>query len=156
MSRLESYGSPLHFTFLPGIPTNMTEIQLTRRAFLGGSLVLGAVAVMPKWATKLLPETYTLWGDGIHDDSPALNALLNGKAHLVDIRDKHTHMVGRTIHISSGTYLLGSMIYIPNGLNGIIEKSYFTATPEFNRQLKQELDSMMCRVRGMICLEAHL
>jgi hypothetical protein len=50
----------------------MTSGRLSRRGFLGGLLAGAAIAAVP------LVRGLTLWGDGVHDDSEALQALLDG------------------------------------------------------------------------------
>lgn len=57
-------------------------MTLDRRTFLRGALVLTAAAAIPASALKALEAISplpTLCGDGIHDDTAALNALLAGE-----------------------------------------------------------------------------
>ena len=66
-------------------------MSLTRREFLrgmGGILAagvapafIGADVLMPV-KKILLPDTPILWGDGIHDDAPALQAFIRGERVL--------------------------------------------------------------------------
>lgn len=49
----------------------------TRRRFLGGALALSASAAIPNGV--LAADIPTLWGDQIHDDAPAITAMMSGK-----------------------------------------------------------------------------
>lgn len=61
--------------------------MLTRRGFLRGVLAAGAAPAIVK-ASRLMPiyvprpQLLTLWGDGAHDDTAALQALINGQPVL--------------------------------------------------------------------------
>lgn len=52
-----------------------------RRSFLKGLLTVAAVAVLPKPALAGYP---ILHGDGIHDDTAALQAMIDGKKVIID------------------------------------------------------------------------
>lgn len=51
--------------------------NLSRRGFLATLAALPAVAALP--ALPVIAPKFTLWGDGIHNDAPALNALMRGE-----------------------------------------------------------------------------
>lgn len=53
----------------------------SRRTFLKGLLTVAAAAVIPAKALDLYP---ILHGDGVHDDTAALQALFNGEKIIVD------------------------------------------------------------------------
>lgn len=58
-------------------------MEMNRRWFLGGSLGIAGAVALP--ALKLVdPDIPVLWGDGIHDDADALNALAGGEPFVVD------------------------------------------------------------------------
>lgn len=59
----------------------MTDIQLSRRGFLIGMAAVGAVASLPFDAVAGIP---VIVGDGVHDDTAALQALLDGKDVIKD------------------------------------------------------------------------
>jgi hypothetical protein len=54
---------------------------MDRRSFLRGTLALGGTLAVAPVAAKILipPELPIIWGDGIHDDAPGLQALFDGK-----------------------------------------------------------------------------
>jgi len=88
-------------------------MNLSRRSFLGGALTVAAVAVVnPGVAGLLKPasEYPTLYGDGVHDDTLALNDLLAGKPVWCDgelIKD-----TGDTIRLVGGVYRITSPVVI--------------------------------------------
>lgn len=53
-------------------------MQPTRRTFF--KLLAGAAAVVALPASTFIPDAPMVWGDGIHDDAPGLNALIRGDA----------------------------------------------------------------------------
>ena len=81
-------------------------MDFSRRLFLGGTAALAAASFI-----KTAVEVPTLWGDMIHDDAPALNALfrgdpvrvLSGKALLGErpALIGSRHMVGSTVNLVS-------------------------------------------------------
>jgi hypothetical protein len=56
-------------------------MDLSRRHFLGGALAVAGASVvtLPALADVLRPAIPIIWGDGIHDDAPGLNALCAGE-----------------------------------------------------------------------------
>lgn len=56
---------------------------MDRRSFLGGSLALaGSLLVVPVTKVLAANPVPTIWGDGIHDDSPGLQALFDGEPFI--------------------------------------------------------------------------
>lgn len=57
----------------------MTDVS--RRSFLRGALTVAAASLVPVSAAKALglDDVPTLWGDGVHDDTEGLQALIDGK-----------------------------------------------------------------------------
>ena len=55
-------------------------MNLSRRSFLGGALAVAGAAALPSVAWASVP---TIHGDGIHDDTAGLQALLDGKPFRV-------------------------------------------------------------------------
>lgn len=77
---------------------------MNRRSFLGGILSVGGLAALPA-VTWFAP---VLYGDGSHDDSDALEALMNGRPVTVDgvlIKPSETIFRG-------GVYTLRRMITV--------------------------------------------
>ena len=55
-------------------------MDMNRRSFLGGIFAVAGATVVPVALAKALPVPRPiLWGDGIHDDTRALNALFAGE-----------------------------------------------------------------------------
>lgn len=102
------------------------DTNITRRRFLQGVAALAAVVVLPKLPLpELGPTVPILYGDGVHDDSPGLQALINGEP--VDKRDNASRMLpDGTLYISAGTYLIGETVRLRR-LN--IQGSYFKRVP---------------------------
>ena len=85
----------------------MTE--LSRRSFLRGALTVTAIAVAPKILT--IPAVPILYGDGVHDDTNALQTLFNGETVSIE---------GEFFKVSSGVFkggkfLISDAINIPGG-----------------------------------------
>lgn len=60
----------------------MSAMNLNRRSFLQGCLIVTAAAAIPAQALKALEAIKPLpilWADGVHDDSDALDAMLSGQ-----------------------------------------------------------------------------
>ena len=53
-------------------------VDMSRRLFLGGALALTGTALVPNPPAPSPQSLVTLYGDGIHDDTEGLMALLNG------------------------------------------------------------------------------
>lgn len=76
-------------------------MDMSRRSFLRGALVVSASAVLPLPA---LSAPYPiLYGDGIHDDTDALNALFRGDTVICE-NEAITIKKGDAIHLNGGTY----------------------------------------------------
>lgn len=90
---------------------------MDRRGFLKSILALGVAPAVVR-AGSLMPVVQTasgllipaaaviLWGDGVHNDQPGLQALLNGERV---IRQDGSQV---TDHLIGGTYLVGSTINV--------------------------------------------
>jgi hypothetical protein len=104
-------------------------LGMGRRTFLKGVGVLGAFAVMPGTLARMLswPQRPILWGDGVHDDAPGLQALVDGRD--VDVRDPATRMLDDgTFFLAGGTYLVKDTVRFPtDGPRGTIYGSTFTS-----------------------------
>ncbi len=87
-------------------------MTMDRRGFIK-SLFAGSVAVaLPVSAIQCVaPELFRLAGDGVHDDAPALQALINGDAVIGPSGDVlQGKMVGDTftVYLPAGTFNIGS------------------------------------------------
>lgn len=88
-------------------------MNVSRRSFLRGALTVGALSVLP--AIPAFAERIpTLWGDGIHDDTQALQAFLDGKPVRVDgafiaVRS------GDGVRLSGGRFLVSDTIFVGDG-----------------------------------------
>jgi hypothetical protein len=83
-------------------------MNLTRRSFMGSAIVVTALAIVPPifkqaYTKRWLGNYPTLYGDNVHDDTVALQALIDGKPVIS----------------ASGEFLYqtrGSEVLIPNGM----------------------------------------
>lgn len=83
----------------------------TRRGFLGAMLAAAAApalvragSIMPVYVPK--PGLITLWGDGIHDDTTAMQALLSGGE--VNYGGASVKSLAGTLRLPSGTFLVSA------------------------------------------------
>jgi hypothetical protein len=122
-------------------------MELSRRGFLGALLaaaaapaIVKASSLMPIYVPKIITPAYmTLWGDGVHDDTLAMQALLSGG-----------------LVMSAGGMLLGgdaSGVRIPSGHFKVTEglrlkRSNVTLT-DSTIQYTQPVDSLMSIDQGM-------
>ena len=87
----------------------------TRRGFLGAMLaaaaapaIVKATSLMTIWVPK--PSILTLWGDGVHDDTKALQSLIDGKDVIRMDGATFMRRPDGAIFLASGTYALSSAI----------------------------------------------
>jgi len=84
---------------------------MNRRFFLGGLIAapagVAADNIMPVRSIErlMLP---VLWGDGVHDDYPAVQAMINGARYLFGGRIMQQS--GSVINVPNGTFWLGGTI----------------------------------------------
>lgn len=97
-------------------------MNITRRLVLGGLLGLSAASVL-----RNDDSTPILWGDGVHDDAPALNALLRGDP----IRTAREMGVVQGEHPSlrSGTFLVKSRVVVSR--DTLMSDVSLIAAPDF-------------------------
>jgi hypothetical protein len=103
-------------------------LDVSRRSFLRGALTVAAVAVVSPKLSLVSPHPYlVLYGDGVEDDAPALNAMLSGKPFVVEgkiIDNSGNHRV----NLLNGCHAIGSTIY-PSATNVTISGCVFRALP---------------------------
>ena len=85
---------------------------MTRRDFLksiAGLLTVSAVGsiVREKVERKQMPSPFRLYGDGIHDDSAAFQALMNGEKVLYRDWILEGQNMDGIVYLPTGTYLIG-------------------------------------------------
>lgn len=84
---------------------------MDRRGFLRGLFaapaIVAASSLMPVSAKLLLDLPPKLWGDGIHDDTAALQALLDGVRPGGSVNLNGIYRVTRTLKMKPGTSLVG-------------------------------------------------
>jgi hypothetical protein len=98
----------------------------TRRGFLGAMLAAAAApaiirpaSLMPIYIPK--PRILTLWGDGIHDDTAALQALIDGERVIgLDGRP----MAGM---LAGGVYRLTDTLVFDPGTSVVMLDTHFLA-----------------------------
>lgn len=113
-------------------------MSMDRRAFLrnAGLLAAGVVAanqleVVERlgWRRRFfsLWAAPTLWGDGVHDDAPALNALFRGEK----INDRTGGMVrvhGHMVSLSNGHFMLSEPLDLSHCRDATITNNFFHFT----------------------------
>lgn len=94
---------------------------MERRKLLGAMLAAFAAPAIVRAESlmALPPQRLVLWGDGVHDDTKALQALLDGKRVL---RPDGSAMPGPVI--GAGSYVLSDTIYVPPGVFRITGSSF--------------------------------
>jgi len=81
-------------------------VDVSRRSFLRGVLAVSVVAATAKLA--IAEHIPTLYGDGMHDDAPALNALFSGKPFRVD----NETIVASDGQLNGGSFAIKSTVHI--------------------------------------------
>jgi len=90
--------------------------MIGRRGFLGAILALTAAPaiVQADSLMKIIPiNQLILWGDDIHDDAAALQALMDGKPVKRRDGSNFRRSPDGSIYLSGGTFALGAPIILP-------------------------------------------
>lgn len=105
-------------------------MDVSRRSFLGGALTVAAASLVPVAAfTDPVP---VLWGDGEHDDAPALQALIDGKPFEVAGSGFIARGFGDSYELKGGKFLLGQGLHFrDNGRTGRFIRNDFIASSTF-------------------------
>lgn len=105
-------------------------MDVSRRSFLGGALMIAAASLVPVAAfTNPVP---ILWGDGEHDDAPALQALIDGKPFEVAGSGFIARGFGDNYELMGGKFLLGQGLHFrDNGRTGSFVHNHFVASDAF-------------------------
>ena len=119
----------------------------TRRGFLGALLaaamapaIVKSSSLMPIYVPKIiLPQGLVLWGDGMHDDTVALQALISGGLVFDALGQKLGERNG-IIHVPSGDFKVNSTIRLTRD-NVKLSNSTVTYT--------QPVDSMIFIEKGV-------
>jgi hypothetical protein len=96
---------------------------MNRRGFLGGILAAG-MAPMVASAGVLMPvrpAAIILYGDGIHNDTLALQALFDGNKYVFDQRTGMYMEQSGTIRLSHGSYIVSSPLVVKAHRESLIE-----------------------------------
>lgn len=110
-------------------------MNLSRRGFLGAMLAAAAAPAIVKSDSLMrivVPRSMllTLWGDGVHDDAQAIQALVNGQSVMFGGREFGPSPDG-SIYFPSGTFAMGAAAVIKSGAklfgNGSTLKALSTA-----------------------------
>lgn len=99
-------------------------MQLSRRSFLKGTLTLSAVTVLniPEVAANIP----ILYGDGVHDDTRALQALFDRKKVIIENDLISAKM---PYYLTGGTYLISDSIHIREGISVTRTTFIYTGKP---------------------------
>lgn len=125
-------------------------MELSRRGFLGAMLAAAAAPAFVKSDSLMRivvprPVLLTLWGDGVHDDAQAIQALIDGRSVMFGGREFGPRPDG-SIYFPSGTFAMGAAAVIGSGArlfgNGAQLKALSTA-PMF--ELKQGTQDVFLR-----------
>lgn len=117
-------------------------MSISRRGFMGALLaaavapaIVRASSLMPIHVPKIiLPSYMTLWGDGLHDDQPALQALIAGGL-VVDKAGKLIEPREGTLYLPAGTYAISNAITLKkNELRVTVVGSHIKALPGFPKE----------------------
>ena len=100
--------------------------ELSRRSFLGGIL---AAATLVRPTSVLARPVPMLWGDGLHDDTEALNALLSGGEFEVSREGLALRRAGMIL-LDKGHFLVSDTIGVETERVTIMG-SAFQASPTF-------------------------
>lgn len=100
-------------------------MELTRRSFLRGVLTVAAVTALPAIPLADVPVIY---GDGIRDDAPGLQAMFNGEPFRID----GEAIVATSSTIRGGRFALSKTVFIDrDGGSLIIDGAEFSALPGY-------------------------
>lgn len=94
-------------------------MNLSRRGFLGAMLAAAAAPAIVKSDSLMrivvpTPLLLTLWGDGVHDDAQAIQALVSGQSVMFGGREFGPRPDG-SIYLPSGTFAMGEAAVIGSG-----------------------------------------
>lgn len=82
---------------------------MNRRQFLCWSAAASALAFVDP--VKIIAPVPQIWGDGVHDDAPGINALLRGEPCEIMNR-KACRVEGGKVLLNAGTFMLaGPLIF---------------------------------------------
>ena len=116
-------------------------MDISRRSFLRGLLAVSATSVVAVPALSL--DSYpVLYGDGLRDDAPALNALFSDKPYVADgslivpdgvqaILRGSRHLISSTVHVHSE--------------NAFVSDAEFTASEDFDGDYLIFIDKKVAR-----------
>jgi hypothetical protein len=94
-------------------------MNLSRRGFLGAMLAAAAAPAIVKSDSLMRivvprPVLLTLWGDGVHDDAQAIQALVNGQSVMFGGHEFGPRPDG-SIYLPSGMFAMGAAAVIGSG-----------------------------------------
>lgn len=95
-------------------------MHVSRRAFLRGTIALAASTTLS--FPRLAHAIPAIYGDGVHDDAPGLQALLDGEPFRV----KGTGFVAQSGRLYGGSFKLGSTLHVRNP-HSVVRRATFSA-----------------------------
>lgn len=99
-------------------------MHLSRRSFLKGTLTLSAVTVLN--IPEVAADIPILYGDGIHDDTKALQALFDREKVIIENDLISAKM---PYYLTGGTYLISDSIHIREGISVTKTTFIYTGKP---------------------------
>ncbi len=108
-------------------------MDISRRFFLGGALVVAATAVVANPTLAMLaPDIPRIYGDGVHDDAPGLNACFAGRPFVCD--GSFIRADADFVEIVGGVFLISESIRVSSyGKRIHLSDCRFNTAPEFKR-----------------------
>lgn len=104
-------------------------MDMSRRLVLGGMFGV-AVAAGAGPVTASVSIVPTLWGDGIHDDAPALNAIVQGQRVKNRCAQAIIHPDGE-LSIIGANLLLRDQWFVPAGSKILVASCKIMCAPDF-------------------------
>ncbi len=104
----------------------------TRRGFLGALLAASAAPAIVKAESLMkiwVPPRLTLWGDGLHDDTAALQALLDGNPVRAMFNGVAEVTPGGVVVLSRGVFKTSAPLVVRGDTKARISDSHFRRAP---------------------------
>src|SRR5690242_8948130 len=90
----------------------MEQPSISRRTFFGGAIALAAASALP--LSAFAEPVPLICGDGVHDDTAGLQALLDGKPFRVASGAPNVvyRNTGGDVYITGGTYRITEALFV--------------------------------------------
>lgn len=132
--------------------------ELSRRLFLSGALSVAAAAVTNAPVLAGEPKAAPLpilYGDGVHDDADALNALLSGRPFFCDNQYILASNGEGWVHLANGLFRIGKTIKVTRDYTTIVNTMFIT-TPDFESPRMLVIDADFATLLGNLFHNIHV